>query len=64
MERNRMFIDKEEVMFLTNLSGSNIDRLERSGCFPRRRQLSPRRVAWLYSEILDWIAHKLSSTGT
>jgi predicted DNA-binding transcriptional regulator AlpA len=29
--------------------------LELAGSFPRRRRLSPQRVAWLESEILEWM---------
>lgn len=45
-----------EVKRLTGLSESSIWRHEKDlGTFPRRRQLSARRVAWPRSEVLAWI---------
>ena len=37
------------------LSDVTIWRMEKSGQFPKRRQLSPGRVAWLASEVDAWI---------
>jgi prophage regulatory protein len=51
-------IDRREVCRLTSLSRSQIYRLERVGKFPERLQIGPGRVAWLQSEISDWIASK------
>jgi len=45
-----------EVCRITSLSRTTVWRMERAGDFPRRRQLSPGRVAWLESEIQQWIA--------
>jgi prophage regulatory protein len=36
-------------------SRMHVDRLERDGNFPVRLQLSANRVAWVESEIDDWI---------
>lgn len=35
-------------------------RLEKSGQFPRRVQVSPGRVAWVEKEIEEYIARKIS----
>jgi predicted DNA-binding transcriptional regulator AlpA len=32
--------------------------MQREGRFPKARQLSANRIAWLESEILDWIASR------
>ena len=45
-----------DVRALVGLSRSTVRRLERSGRFPRRRQLSPGTVAWRQDEIDEWIA--------
>lgn len=37
------------------LSNVTIWRLEKNGQFPKRRQVSPGRVAWLASEVDAWI---------
>jgi prophage regulatory protein len=43
----------------TGLSRSTIWRLERSGLFPRHRQISLNAVAWSEKEIVDWIQAKI-----
>lgn len=49
-------INLSEVKRLTGLSESSIWRHERRlGTFPRRRQISTRRVAWVRSEVLAWV---------
>ncbi|MEK6705229.1 MAG: AlpA family phage regulatory protein [Bdellovibrionota bacterium] len=44
-----------EVRRLCGLSRATVWRMERAGIFPRRRQLSASKVAWMLSEILRWI---------
>ena len=44
-----------EVQALTGLSRSTLWRLERRGELPARRRLSAGRVAWLESEISQWL---------
>ena len=46
---------REQVQEITGLSKSSLWRLERSGLFPRRRQLSGRSVAWNEQEVNRWI---------
>lgn len=36
-------------------------RLERAGKFPLRVKLSPQRVAWIESEIDEWIAARIAA---
>ena len=43
------------VTEISGLSRSTIWRLERDGKFPKRRQLGPKSVGWLKSEIEAWI---------
>ena len=38
----------------------HVARLEKAGQFPQRIQLGPNRVAWLRSEIEDWINVRLA----
>jgi len=45
----------EDVELASSYSRTTIWREERAGRFPRRVQLSPGRVGWIGSEILDWI---------
>ena len=48
-----------EVRQRTGLSRSTIWRMERSGSFPRRVQVSINVVAWREDEVAAWIASKL-----
>ncbi len=52
--KNR-FLSKPEVLDITGLSHVTQWRTEKRGEFPLRRQISPGRVAWFESEILDWM---------
>ena len=49
------FIGEAEIKKITSLSRSTRWRLERSGDFPKKRKISPNRIAWLESDILEWI---------
>ncbi len=44
------------VLERTGLSRTTIWRLEREGLFPARRRLGPNSVAYLESEIDEWVA--------
>lgn len=50
-----------EVTGATGLSRSTVFRLELAGQFPRRRQLSARRIGWLEEEIADWVRARVPS---
>lgn len=45
----------EQVAEVTTLSASEIGRRERKGEFPARIKLSPKRTAWVGSEIDAWV---------
>ena len=44
-----------QIKNITGLSRSTILRLERSGHFPQRKQISPKAVGWLSDEVESWI---------
>ena len=48
-----------EVRQRTGLSRSTIWRLERSGSFPKRIQVSVNVVAWREDEVSEWITSKI-----
>lgn len=52
------FLLKPETVKITGLSSSTIFRMEKAGLFPNRRQISTRRVGWLESEVLEWMANR------
>ena len=51
---SRILLDADEVCDQTRLSRATIWRLEQGGEFPKRRQITSQRVAWLTEEILEW----------
>ncbi|MBG6154759.1 putative DNA-binding transcriptional regulator AlpA [Labrenzia sp. EL_159] len=53
-ERNAV-IDFHQLAKIVPLSRSQIWRLEKEGRFPARIKIGRRKVAWRYSEIIDWI---------
>jgi predicted DNA-binding transcriptional regulator AlpA len=59
----KMLLTAGEVTELTNLSRNSIYSYVADGKFPRpvhlgymRSDGSPSKVAWLYSEVMDWVA--------
>ena len=48
-------INEKKVLALIGLSRSTLWRLEQSGQFPSRRQVSTRAVRWNLAEVLEWI---------
>lgn len=57
------FLRDPEVREITGLSRPTRWRPERTGKFPRRRQIAPNAVAWLESEIQAWMAEQ-AACGT
>ena len=45
-----------QVAALVHLSRTHVMTLERQGKFPRRIKTGERRVVWMESEVLDWLA--------
>ncbi len=48
-------ITKPELRRIVPSTPQHILRLEKRGLFPRRIQVGPNRVAWLLSEIEEWV---------
>jgi predicted DNA-binding transcriptional regulator AlpA len=51
------FLSKKDVRERTTLSFAQIDRLEKSGRFPKRRHIGF-RVVWIESEVLEWMRER------
>jgi prophage regulatory protein len=49
-----VFLDLKKTAEYVALSARQIQRLSASGCFPKPRQLSGQRVAWLVRELDEW----------
>ena len=52
------FVRSPECERITGLSRSTLWRLERSGKFPRSRQISPNAKGRLLSEIMEWVRER------
>jgi prophage regulatory protein len=48
-------LKRKDVLSMVGLCYTTVYNLEKAGKFPSRRHLSPGRVAWLRSEVEDWI---------
>lgn len=49
-----IYADLPTVAALVSLSPASIQKLVRDDAFPKPRQLSGRRVAWLVREVNEW----------
>ena len=52
---NQRLLRIDDVMDLTTLSKDSIYKKMKAGKFPRSRRLGKQSVAWLRSDILEWI---------
>lgn len=52
---NNKFLSKADVDQMCGLSHVTRWRMEKRGEFPKRRQISPNRVAYLESEVVAWM---------
>lgn len=57
-------ITKSELIAIVPYTPQHILRLEKRGLFPRRIQVGPNRVAWLLSEIEEWVAARVFERDT
>ncbi len=53
-------ITKKQLRSMVPYTPQHILRLEKKGKFPRRVQVGANRVAWLLSEIENWVAERVS----
>ena len=48
------YLNRKQIIKLTGMSRSTLDRLERDGKFPKRVTLSTQRIGWVVREVVDW----------
>ena len=60
--QNQRLIRRKEVQTKTGLGASSIYAMMGSGTFPKAIKLSPRRVAWLESEVDSWIIERINKS--
>lgn len=57
-------ISRSELLAIVPYTSQHILRLEKRGLFPLRIQVGPNRVAWLLSEIEEWVAARVVERDT
>lgn len=57
-------ITRSELLAIVPYTPQHILRLEKRGLFPRRIQVGPNRVAWLLSEIEEWVEKRVVERNT
>ncbi|MHA3081284.1 helix-turn-helix transcriptional regulator [Acinetobacter sp. ANC 5502] len=57
---NQRLIRRKEVQVKTSLGASSIYAMMKTGEFPQCLHLSERRVAWIESEVDQWIADRIA----
>jgi len=62
VQQQTTLIRRREVERLTALSRSRIYHLMKQGDFPKPVQLGTMSVAWLETEVREWIAHRIADS--
>ncbi|MCK8104740.1 helix-turn-helix transcriptional regulator [Pseudoalteromonas sp. 2CM36K] len=57
-------IKLKEVLHITGLSRSTVYRLMSAGGFPMKVELGGNSVAWVESEVEEWISKKIGKRDT
>ncbi|WP_373182416.1 helix-turn-helix transcriptional regulator [Halomonas campaniensis] len=60
-EQQRL-LRRPDVLHRCGISNSTLHRLINAGDFPAPIQLSPRAVAWIESEINEWIEQRIEAS--
>lgn len=55
------FLKMSEVIARVGLNKATIYRMMKAGEFPRSIQISEIRVAWVESEVIDWMERKIAA---
>ena len=51
---------KREISAITRLSHNALWRMEQKNMFPRRIKIGQQRVAWIESEVREWLAARMA----
>lgn len=55
----RVLLSRRQVREMTTLSSTQTDRLEKDEKFPKRVKLGQSRVAWVESEVMEWVQKRI-----
>ncbi|EMB4117870.1 AlpA family phage regulatory protein [Pseudomonas aeruginosa] len=58
MQQPEKYLSEKAVCDRVGVSRCTLWRWQQEGTFPKRRQIGPRRVAWLESELNTWFASR------
>ena len=61
MDPHDRLLTLAEVTQITRLAKPTLYRMIKAGSFPRQIHLATQRVAWLRSEVLDWVAKQVAA---
>lgn len=50
-----------EVLSTISVGRTTLYGMVKAGKFPRPRKIGPKRVAWLASEVGDWVANRVAA---
>ncbi len=61
-QSEKRLVSKKELRTVCGIpyTPQHIARLEAAGTFPKRVRLGPNRVAWLLSEVEDWVSERIA----
>ncbi|MBM2884867.1 AlpA family phage regulatory protein [Chromobacterium phragmitis] len=57
-----LYLDLEDAAAVVALSPAVVQQLVRKEAFPKPREISTRRVGWLYRELVEWSETRPAST--
>jgi prophage regulatory protein len=60
----RHLLSKRRVLEQIPISGATLARRVAAGAFPRPVRIGKRRVAWVQSEVSDWLAERMEERGS
>lgn len=65
-QNDKRLVSKKELRTVCGIpyTPQHIGRLEAAGKFPKRVRLGPNRVAWLLSEVNEWVAERVTLRDT
>lgn len=53
-------IDRDELLSMVPYTIQHIYRKEKAGTFPRRVRIGNNRVAWVLSEVMEWMRARMA----
>jgi prophage regulatory protein len=57
-------VSKRALLKQIPISGATLARRVAAGAFPRPLRIGKRRVAWVQSEVSDWLAERMEERGS